>query len=68
LWAIYDSLIHFDKDMNPQPGLAKSWTWPSPTQLRLELIEGNRFHDETLSTRKLSGSTSTVSVRVARES
>jgi ABC-type transport system substrate-binding protein len=47
LWAIYDSLIHFDKDMNPQPGLAKSWTWPSPTQLRLELIEGNRFHDGT---------------------
>lgn len=47
LWSIYDSLIRFDKDMNPVPGLATSWKWVSPTHLRLGLVEGGKFQDGT---------------------
>lgn len=47
LWSIYDSLIRFDKDMNPEPGLAKSWKWVSPTHLRLDLVKGDKFQDGT---------------------
>ncbi|MFB6675065.1 ABC transporter substrate-binding protein [Streptomyces sp. NPDC056390] len=47
LWSIYDSLIRFDKDVNPEPSLAKSWKWVSPTHLRLDLVKGNKFQDGT---------------------
>ena len=48
LYAIYDALIDFDPDtLELKPGLAKSWNFPDPTTLVLDLNEGIEFHDGT---------------------
>src|SRR4051812_12940716 len=33
LYPIYDTLVRFDANMNPQPGLAESWETPDPKTL-----------------------------------
>jgi ABC-type transport system substrate-binding protein len=45
LYPLYDTLVSFDKDLKPQPGLATSWEYESPTELVLKLREGVTFHD-----------------------
>ncbi|WP_166741675.1 ABC transporter substrate-binding protein [Cumulibacter soli] len=47
LYTIYDTLISFDAEMQPQPGLAEAWELVSPTELRLDLRTGVKFHDGT---------------------
>lgn len=47
LYPIYDTLIAFDADLLPVPGLAESWELRSPTELSLTLREGVTFHDGT---------------------
>lgn len=44
--AVYESLVYYDsKTFKPEPVLATSWQQVSPTQLRLKLREGVKFHD-----------------------
>ncbi|MFO6451683.1 MULTISPECIES: ABC transporter substrate-binding protein [unclassified Aeromicrobium] len=45
LYPLYDTLVSFDKDLQPQPGLAESWEYETPTALVLKLREGVTFHD-----------------------
>jgi peptide/nickel transport system substrate-binding protein len=47
LYPIYDTLVRFDADMNPQPGLAESWETPDARTLVLGLRRGVKFHDGT---------------------
>jgi peptide/nickel transport system permease protein/peptide/nickel transport system substrate-binding protein len=48
LQAIYDPLIDYDfETMQPRPGLAEKWAFPTPTSLVLTLRSGIRFHDGT---------------------
>lgn len=45
LYPLYDTLVSFDQDLQPQPGLAESWEFANPKQLVLKLREGVTFHD-----------------------
>ncbi len=45
LGNIYDQLIMFDKDINPQPGLAESWKNTTPKEWVLNLRKGVKFHN-----------------------
>lgn len=45
LYPLYDTLISFNEDLEPEPGLAESWEYESPTSLVLKLREGVKFHD-----------------------
>lgn len=48
LYPLFDTLITFEQaTLEPRPGLAKEWEFVSPTQLRLHLVDGVRFHDGT---------------------
>lgn len=47
LRPIYDSLVTFDAQLNPQPGLAESWDTPDDTTMILHLRKGVKFHDGT---------------------
>jgi peptide/nickel transport system substrate-binding protein len=47
LYPIYDTLVRFDADMDPQPGLAEAWETPDPRTLVLTLRRGVTFHDGT---------------------
>lgn len=47
LWPIYDTLISFSQELEPQPGLAESWELPDDKTLILHLREGVTFHDGT---------------------
>ena len=47
LWALFDSLIRFDEDINLLPGLAESWEYTDPTTLLLHIRPGVTFHDGT---------------------
>jgi peptide/nickel transport system substrate-binding protein/glutathione transport system substrate-binding protein len=48
LYALYDGLVQLDpKTLDPQPSLAKSWTWKDPKTLVLDLQENVLFHDGT---------------------
>jgi peptide/nickel transport system permease protein/peptide/nickel transport system substrate-binding protein len=48
LWPVYETLINYSpEDLTPQPGLAESWDWASPTELVLHLREGVTFQDGT---------------------
>ncbi len=45
LYPLYDTLVSFNKDLEPEPGLAESWEYTSPTTLVLKLRDGVTFHD-----------------------
>lgn len=45
LYPLYDTLVSFNQDLEPQPGLAESWEYTSPTELVLKLRDGVTFHD-----------------------
>ncbi|SEN03605.1 peptide/nickel transport system substrate-binding protein [Mesobacillus persicus] len=48
LWPIYDTLIAFSPNLEPQPGLAESWEFSDDAKtLTLHLREGVTFHDGT---------------------
>lgn len=47
LWPIYDTLISFSPELEPQPGLAESWEFTDDKTLILHLREGVTFHDGT---------------------
>ncbi|WP_249366819.1 ABC transporter substrate-binding protein [Neobacillus rhizophilus] len=47
LWPIFDTLITFTPDLQPKPGLAKSWEFTDDQTLTLHLQEGVKFHDGT---------------------
>lgn len=44
---VYEALVGRNKDLSLAPGLATSWTQPSPTVWRFELRKGVQFHDGT---------------------
>jgi peptide/nickel transport system substrate-binding protein len=48
LYPIYETLISFDADMAPEPGLVEQWEQASPTKLTLTLRDGLTFHDDTV--------------------
>ncbi len=45
LYPIYETLIGFDADMVPRPGLVESWSQASSKELTLRLRDGLTFHD-----------------------
>jgi peptide/nickel transport system substrate-binding protein len=45
--TIYDALVTFDAQLNPQPGLAESWEIPDEKTIILHLRKGLKFHDGT---------------------
>lgn len=47
LWPIYDTLISFNPELEPQPGLAESWDFPDDKTMVLHLREGVTFQDNT---------------------
>ncbi len=47
LYPVYDRLINFTPDLQPQSGLAESWETPDDKTLVLHLREGVKFHDGT---------------------
>jgi peptide/nickel transport system substrate-binding protein len=42
---IYSKLVYVDPDLNFLPGLAVSWTNPSPTEWQFELVQNAVFHN-----------------------
>ena len=48
LYPLYDTLVDYDFDtLAARPGLATSWSFPTPTTMVLELRSGVTFHDGT---------------------
>src|SRR5690606_34142753 len=44
--AVYESLVYYNsRTFKPEPMLASGWTQVSPTQLRITLRSGVKFHD-----------------------
>src|SRR5690606_10383348 len=44
--AVYESLVYYNsRSFKPEPMLATAWNQVSPTQLRLTLRSGVKFHD-----------------------
>ena len=43
--GIYDSLVRLGADLNPAPGLAKSWEQPDPKSVVFKLQSGVKYHD-----------------------
>jgi peptide/nickel transport system substrate-binding protein len=43
--GIFDSLVRLGPDLNPQPGLAKSWEQPDPKTIIFKLQSGVKYHD-----------------------
>src|SRR5690606_13071538 len=44
--AVYESLVYYNsRSFKPEPMLATAWSQVSPTQLRLTLRSGVKFHD-----------------------
>src|SRR3990172_11000639 len=46
-WAVFDPVVDIDQKMNLVPGLAVSWSQPSPTTWEFKLRQGVAFHDGT---------------------
>ncbi len=47
LYPLYDTLVRFDANLNPQPGLAESWETPDPKTIVFTLRKNVKFHDGT---------------------
>lgn len=47
LLPVYDTLIRFSPELEPEPGLAESWEYADDTTLILTLRENVKFHDGT---------------------
>jgi ABC-type transport system substrate-binding protein len=48
LWGIFDTLVRFEpKTLTAVPGLARSWSYPDPQSLVLDLETDVLFHDGT---------------------
>jgi peptide/nickel transport system substrate-binding protein len=47
LYPLYDTLVRFDPNLNPQPGLAESWETPDPKTFVFTLRKNVKFHDGT---------------------
>lgn len=47
LYPIYDTLVNFNAQLEPQPGLAESWDIPDDKSIILHLRKGVTFHDGT---------------------
>jgi peptide/nickel transport system substrate-binding protein len=47
MYAVYDTLVQYDKDFNIKPALAISWSNPNPLTYVLKLREGVKFQDGT---------------------
>ena len=43
--AVYESLVYYNKKFELEPVLATAWRQVSPTQVRITLRQGVRFHD-----------------------
>jgi len=48
LWPVFDTLISFNADLEPEPGLAESWEFPDDNTIQLNLREDVTFHDGTV--------------------
>ncbi len=46
MWSMFDTLVDFDQNMKPRPGLAK-WHYPDQKTLVFELFPNITFHDGT---------------------
>jgi ABC-type transport system substrate-binding protein len=46
MWPMFDTLVDFDQNLKPRPGLAK-WSYPDPKTLVFELFPNITFHDGT---------------------
>ncbi|PWA09464.1 ABC transporter substrate-binding protein [Pueribacillus theae] len=47
LWPVYDTLIKFTPELEPEAGLAESWDFLDDKTVELKLREGVTFHDGT---------------------
>lgn len=47
LFPIYETLISYNAELEPEPGLVERWELVTPTELQLTLREGVTFHDGT---------------------
>ncbi|MBI2866209.1 MAG: ABC transporter substrate-binding protein [Chloroflexi bacterium] len=47
IYALFDTLLQTDKDMQLRPGLAESWSMADPTTMVLKLRKGVKFLDGT---------------------
>ncbi|EKN70955.1 hypothetical protein BABA_03809 [Neobacillus bataviensis LMG 21833] len=47
LYPVYDTLVNFNAQLEPEPGLAESWDIPDDKTIILHLKKGVTFHDGT---------------------
>jgi peptide/nickel transport system substrate-binding protein len=47
LYPVYDTLVNFNAQLEPEPGLAESWEIPEDKTILLHLKKGVTFHDGT---------------------
>ncbi|MFC4799011.1 ABC transporter substrate-binding protein [Neobacillus sp. GCM10023253] len=47
LYPVYDTLVNYNANLEPKPGLAKSWDTPDDKTIVLHLQENVLFHDGT---------------------
>ncbi|EKN70957.1 hypothetical protein BABA_03819 [Neobacillus bataviensis LMG 21833] len=47
LYPIYDTLVNYNSNLEPEPGLAESWETPDDKTIVLHLRKGVTFHDGT---------------------
>jgi peptide/nickel transport system substrate-binding protein len=47
LYPVYDTLVNYNSQLEPKPGLAESWETPNDKTIILHLRNGVTFHDRT---------------------